>query len=416
LWGESVLEEYSLLEKFRDIVYYCFKCGMCRFESYEGIDNGESLSSLFMDVCPMWDLWKLEAYTALGKNEICRGLLEKKIPFNEKTVKIIYACTLCGACEKQCSVSRKTKHIERFGGSLLPYNPLEIALALRLQAVKTGVGPLPQHKKFSESIRVNKNPYWEPHQDRFKWFKGSLPKEAETAYFVGCTASYRQQMIAENAVKIFNKLGVEFTLVDEWCCGSPLFTTGQEEFIKELAIHNISVLEDAGVRRLIVSCAGCYRTFKKVYPEILGENLPFQVLHMAEFLSEKIEKGRLNFTSTINEKITYHDPCHLGRHCGVYEAPRRVLAKIPGLRFTEMRRKIDHSYCCGAGAGFRAAFPEASVKVAGLRVKEAEELGVDSLVTACSFCRRNLDDGVKAVDGKIKVYNIEELVAKAMGC
>ena len=336
------MKKLKFLEEFREKVYYCFKCGMCQYESYDGLLD--DLPSLFSIVCPAWETWKLEAYTAPGKNEICRGLLENKISLDEKTLEIIYGCTLCGACNEQCSITKKTKHIEKFGGSTLPYDPLKIQLALRRQAVELGVGPLQKHKGFAESIRMNRNPYLESHETRFKWFKGSRRKnKAEIAYFSGCTASYRELPIAENTVKIFDKLGIDYTLLDEWCCGSPLIMTGQYEMAEDLAKHYMKEIKKAGVRTVVTSCAGCFRTLKEFYPEMIGET-GFQVLHLTEFLNDLIQKGKLNFKKAVNATVTYHDPCHLGRAVGVYEAPRYLIDSINSANLIEIETRRNYSH------------------------------------------------------------------------
>jgi heterodisulfide reductase subunit D len=404
---------YSFLEEFRDKVYYCFKCGMCRFESYEGLSEGTP--ALFSIVCPAWDLWKLEAYTALGRNEICRGLLEAKIPLDEKTVKIIYACTLCGACKEQCSIAKKTKHIEKFGGSTLPYNPLDISMALRRQAVESGIGPLLQHKKFEESIELNRNPYFEPHSKRFDLFEeGKVAKKnADIVYFAGCTAAYRQQPIAESTVKILGKLGINYAVIDEWCCGSPLLMTGQYRLAEQIAKHNVEEIKALSVKTVVTSCAGCFRVLKELYPELVGE-LPFEVMHVTQFFNDLLQKRKLTFSKPLNMSVTYHDPCHLGRHMKIYEEPRAILENLPGVKVVEMERIKSYSYCCGAGAGFRSGFPEKSIEVASIRVEEAEKTGANCLTTACPFCLTNLSDGAKKINSRLSVCNIEQVILQAL--
>jgi heterodisulfide reductase subunit D len=406
-------KEVSKLEEYRDKVYMCWQCGMCRIESYEGLDGDPS--ALFMDVCPTWKQWDyLEVYTGYGKNEIARGILEGTVPLDEKTAEILYGCTLCGACGEQCHAATQTRHLENAGAKRLPYNPFEIAQALRDEAVRKGVGPLPVHTRFAKNIAEKHNPYNEMHEKRTEWLTAKLPEKADVVYFVGCTAAYRRPEIVKDGAAIFQKAGVKFTVAkDEWCCGSPLMTTGQEELVKEVAQHNIDTFKAAGVKQVITSCAGCYRALKEYYPELVGE-LPFKVKHITEFLEELVKDGRLKPTKNVDMTVTYHDPCHLGRHMKVYDAPRTILKAIPGLKLVEMNRKLDYSFCCGAGAGFKSAFPEKAVNIASERVREAEQLNVDALVTACTFCKYNLSDGAQAITSKLPVYDIEELLVKAL--
>ena len=406
-------EKFSELEKFKDKVYYCWQCGMCRIESYEGLDGDPS--ALYMDVCPTWKQFDyLETYTGYGKNEIARGILEGNVPLDKRTAEILYGCTLCGACAEECHAATQTRHLENAGAKRLPYNPLDIAQALRDEAVKKGVGPLDAHLRFAKSIEEKHNPYMEMHEKRTEWLKAKLPEKADVVYFIGCTAAYRRPEIVQDGSTIFKKAGVDFTIAkDEWCCGSPLLTTGQKDLAKELAQHNVDTFEKAGVKEVITSCAGCYRSLKGWYPELVGD-LPFEVKHMSEYLEELINSGSLRPTKNINMSITYHDPCHLGRHMKVYDAPRAVINAIPGLKLVEMRRKLDYSFCCGAGAGFRSAFRDKSINIASERVQEAEQLNVDALVTACSFCKYNLVDGANAIQSKLPVYDIEELLAKSL--
>jgi len=204
---------------------------------------------------------------------------------------------------------------------------------------------------------------------------------------------------------------VDFGIVhpDEWCCGSIFFRTGVWNLARELASHNLEVLKASGAKKVVIHCAGCFRTIAKDYVELFGK-LPFEVVNAVDLIRDLLKEGKLKLEKA-NVKVTYHDPCHLGRHMGIYEAPREILKMMPGVKFVEMKRIRDASWCCGAGGGVKSGFPELAVEIAKDRIKEAEETGADYLVTACPFCIMNLQDAKEALGSKIRVLDIVELVA-----
>jgi Fe-S oxidoreductase len=174
----------------------------------------------------------------------------------------------------------------------------------------------------------------------------------------------------------------------------------EEEVVKQMQ-RNVDAIAEQGVEEVLFSCAGCYRMFKEEYPQHV--EVPFKVRHISEYLADKdLDMGKLD------RKITYHDPCHLGRHSGVYQAPRDVLAKIPGVQFKEMPKTAEESRCCGGGGGVRSAFPELSEKIAGRRVDQAEFAEV--LVTCCPFCVTNLRSGGEKTGSKVEICDLVELV------
>jgi fumarate reductase (CoM/CoB) subunit B len=219
---------------------------------------------------------------------------------------------------------------------------------------------------------------------------------------VGCTGAYRNRSTVDATISILEKAGVDYTLLDEVCCGSVMQRVGwNDEDMVNLMERNVKAIADVGVDEVIFSCAGCYRMFKEEYPKFV--DVPFKVLHVSEFLRDKDLKLK-----PLAKRVTYHDPCHLGRHCEVYEAPRELLAKVPEIDFKEMPRNRDTSRCCGGGGGVRSAYPELSGDIAGGRVKEAEI--ADILVTSCPFCVNNLKLGCEKVGSDIEVMDLVELI------
>jgi len=243
---------------------------------------------------------------------------------------------------------------------------------------------------------------------------GSLkfPKKAPTLYFVGCTTAYRRPEIARATLKILKKAKVDFTVMnDEICCGSVFFRAGLTDFAIELAKSNLENIRKTGADTVITSCAGCYRMIKLDYPTLLGP-INFKVLHTVELLSNLIKSGDIKFETKDKLKVSYHDPCHLGRHCGIYEEPRKTLEKIPNTEIVEMEWAKDKSYCCGAGAGLKALAEDLAVSIARKRLDDAVGRGAEVIVSACPFCKHNLLDSARKYNVKIEVKDIAEIVAE----
>jgi len=223
-------------------------------------------------------------------------------------------------------------------------------------------------------------------------------------YFRGCVAREKLGRISEATQEILRSAGIEYRILeDEECCGSFLLRTGFREDAEEVMKKTLKEIED---EKILTSCAGCYKTFKKDYKEILGVKL--DVIHTSQFFNELIENGNIEI-EFLDEKVTYHDPCHLGRHLEEYDAPREILDRITEL--IEMERNRENSRCCGAGAGVRSAFPEITDKIAEARLKDAEEADADIIVTSCPFCILNL--GSVCRDDK-KVLDLSEIIIKSL--
>ncbi|MFX1296521.1 MAG: (Fe-S)-binding protein [Promethearchaeota archaeon] len=390
------------LEKYKDIIHRCYKCQYCRSTGPE----------IFYQNCPSYEKFKFETFTGGGRIHIAKGILEKAFKLNDKIVDILFACPTCGNCAANCFYPIKD-------------SILGIIEATRAEAVNAGVRSPGNQKAFGESIGKEHNPYLEKHSTRLNWLPKNidLPDKSETIYFIGCTSSYRQKIIAQNTIDVFKKVKLDFTIMkDEWCCTSPLLRTGQWETnyvsAAQIAYHNIEEARKIGAKRIVTTCSGCYRTWKKDYLEdyewLLNSKHEFEVLHTTQLLERMIKNNELELTKEINLKVTYHDPCHLGRHMSEFDSPRNILKKIPGIKFFEMPRRRQNSWCCGSGGGVKAAYGDWSIEVAYERIKEAEKLGVEAIVSACPFCWRNLDDAIKKFNSKLKMYDLIQLVWMAM--
>lgn len=428
-----MMVQYPNLEKVAtwrtkgDMFYLCMTCRYCIFESYEYLD-GKDKSAGYQNLCPAYDVWQHEAYSSFGKVAIARALYEGKMELTDKAVELIYACSVCGACREECFARKRTKYYEEHGVPPSPFDPLEIILALRRDSVELGKGPLPRQQRWMKEIEERNNPYFEKHEARLNWLspevRGKLPKRADVVYFVGCTASYREPQIAKATVDILEKAGVDYTIMfpEEWCCGSPVYMVGNTNLFNRQLKHNVEAVKNYGAKQLVTSCAGCYRMWKKEYPETLKEMLPFEVLHSVEFIQKLIRDGRIRLDKKIAKEVTYHDPCHIGRHLmdgngsykPLFDQPREILQSIPGIKLKEMPRKRWYSYCCSAGGGFKSAFPTQAIEIAARRINEALEVGVNTLVSACPFCYRNFRDAINERKFNIELYDVVELVAASI--
>jgi heterodisulfide reductase subunit D len=311
----------------------------------------------------------------------------------------VFACTSCGLCDVACGYEQSTA-IQEMKGVLFDSDI-----------------PIPEgYKQISDRTREFGNPYAED-QEKARAFLDSIPERsvesADYTFFLGCTELYREQQQVSDVLRILRVAEISFRLISEnTCCGSPVYRVGDQKQAREQALGVARMLKEDS-QKVLVSCAGCYRMFSHYYPLLLDEENTFSVIHSIQLL-EKIISDRKLTLQPLNAKVTYHDPCHLGRHAGVYEAPRSILSAIPGVELLEMEWNRKFSKCCGAGGGFRSGRPEDAKAIAAQRIKQAESTGANILVTACPFCLRNLSDGATLIGSDIEVRTIESLVAQQL--
>lgn len=420
-----------VLEDYIYDIEMCVRCSLCKW-----VNPWDVKSARFAKICPSNAKFLWDAYLAQGRMDISKGLLKKgtrKILYESpKLAEIVFACMLCGGCDINCKRNRDLEI-------------LEVLKELRFRLVEDGIGPMPKHLAFGESVEKNHNPYNEPHQQRLDWLpRGShVPDKAEIIYFVGCTSSYRELEIARATFNILKAAKVDFGIMhpNEWCCGSPLMRTGQKSLALQLIEHNVESIENTGAKKVLTSCAGCYSMLKTEYPKYADIN--FEIIHSIELVKELLDQGKLDLVpKKAPVKVTYHDPCHLGRLSepyipwegkrieygelvppkdfrrgthGVYEPPRTVINKIPSLELVEMERIKEYAWCCGAGGGVRSAFQDFSLWVSSERIEEAMQTDAELLLTCCPFCKRNLKDAASNMQGKLEVLDIVEIIADSLG-
>jgi len=317
----------------------------------------------------------------------------------------LWSCTTCNACVDVCPVF---------------INPLDFIIEFRRTLVADG--KLDKMKRtFLENIARSNNPYGLPQNDRQSWLKElNVPTvqenpSAEYLYWIGCQGSYdpRARKITKSVVKILKTANVNFAVLgnEEACTGESVRRLGEEAKFQELVMKNLETIRSAGVKKIVVHCAHCFNTFLNEYPEFGAE---FTVVHHSQLINELIKEGKLK-SGELRCKVTFHDPCNLGRMNGVFEDPRQVLQSTKGLELIEMKRSRGDSFCCGGGgANVWYEVPEKK-KIGVIRVEEATETGAETLAVACPFCITMFEDGAKALGNeKLAVKDIAEIIAETL--
>lgn len=388
------------LDSVKEWLYGCSRCGTCK-----------EVLNIFDPSCPAGERYQLESYFPSGKIAIARAVYTGALTLEDDDVRErIYACTGCLSCEQQCGVYHH-QHI------------FETIQAVRTEAVTQGLLN-PGYMVMVDSLKKEDNVLGKPKAERGDWTKGIKVKNAsaekvDILYHAGCMLSFDPELweIPKGAIKIMQAAGANVGIMgrEESCCGGRAFEMGYLGEFTKYAEHFLETVSALGVSTVVTSCSDGYSTFKSLYPRVNIQMKP-EVLHFVEYLDRMLKEGKIRFSRKVPMKVTYHDPCHLGRHVspGVYEPPRNILKSIPGIELVEMRRNKENAWCCGAGAGVKQANPELALWTANERLKEAQATGAAALVTACPWCIRNFKDAVKEFGTTIEVYDVAELAQKAI--
>jgi Fe-S oxidoreductase len=363
--------KYDFERKFRQEILQCSRCGFCQA------------------VCPVYGSTLRPAYNARGKMLLLKEVMDGHIELNDELIETVFQCTTCASCFENCPAG---------------VNVPEILKQARKDMVNIG-SCHPAFKGMNEVLQEYTNIYAEDEAEDFGREKN---QKADCVYFAGCVGLYREDEATEAALDLLDRFGVNYTLIDEVCCSGVLEDVGYT-INKDLAQKNIDRILATGAKTVITGCPYCFRTFNnRTEYEGLREN-GLRVVHMTQLLKD-FEPG-----VKTEKRVTYHDPCDLGRHCGIYEEPRETIRKIAP-NFVEMPRNRVDSLCCGAGGGVRGAFAKNSIAMARRRVKEAEDVGAEVILTECNSCVHNLVNG-KLRRQKIKICTttsfINELVEAA---
>ena len=317
----------------------------------------------------------------------------------------LWLCTTCAQCEAQCPRGVNISDVFR---SLR-------TIAWEQRSVAKGLPSM------LWSVYWNGNPWSQPPSQRANWARNLDvptfdPDLHEILLYAGCTSSYdrRAQKISRALVQILNTAGVRFGYLGEAepCCGEAALSVGHKPYFEELALKAAGVFREKGVTRVVTVSPHSYDVFKNHYPAVRDG---FQPIHYTQYLAQLVDEGRLTITDQLNRRITFHDPCYLGRHNDEYEAPRRVLSAIPGVEIVEMQNSRQDALCCGGGGGRMWQETTPGERFSDLRVQQAARTRADILATACPFCLVNLEDSVKAarLDG-LRVMDVAEIVTMTL--
>ena len=360
---------------------FCYQCGLCD------------------TVCP----WNRVRNFSMRKliRQATFGLTEIE---NEE----MWRCTTCGKCPQRCP-----RGVEI----------LEVGVASRRIATEYGVFPnsVRPVRGVTSSLISDGNPLSEERGKRADWAKGlsvkTFSEEMEVLYFPGCYLCYdpRLKKVAAATANILNKAGIDFGILgtQESCCGESIRKKGNEEAFRHLAKENIKTFIDHGVKKILVSSPHCYHTFKNEYPEFMVD---FEVVHISQYIFELIQKGKLELAKEYGKNVTYHDPCYLGRHNDIYDEPRDILKKVPGLELKELSESRVDSFCCGGGGGRIWMETPKGERFSDLRLQQALDVEAEVLVTSCPYCITNFEDSrlTLNVADKLEIKDLTEIVQEVL--
>lgn len=364
-----------------DAIKRCYQCGLCD------------------TVCP-WN--KVRDFS------IRKVIRQATFGLTEIESEDIWRCTTCGKCPQRCP--RDVRQIES-------------GVALRRMATEFKVFPssVQPIRTVSASLASEGNPLNEKRADRAKWAEGLSVKPfkegMEFLYFACCYLCYdpRLKKVARATVELLKSAEVDFGILgtSESCCGESIRKTGNEALFKRLARENIKTFIDNGVKKILVSSPHCYHTFKNEYPEFMAN---FEVVYISQYLAQLVAEGRLQVSQDYAKTVTYHDPCYLGRHNSVYDEPRQILQKIPGLELREMPDSRVDSLCCGGGGGRIWMETPKEERFSDIRLDQAIGVGAEVLVTSCPYCITNFEDSRLNRDDSdvIEIKDITEVMREAI--
>jgi len=423
----------SRLKELEAEMQKCFRCSLCKMVPLPTVLNPK-----YSDGCPSSRLFHFHGYSGSGKNIMALSLVNGRIKVDQTLADITFACTACGLCDVSCKfIMEAERH--------------SVNMALREHIVDEGFAA-PAHQSMIKNLEEYGRPQGKIENPDLSWAKElgvkMLPDEmAPVLLFAGCMtgSDAGASDVTRKFARLLKHAGVDFGIMrNEPCCGMPAYWTGHRDTFRKTANSLINQLDDMKIQTVVTLSGSCLGALRSKYPEYTRAPQA-RVLHATEFLAQLIKSGRLRLPRQVGRKVTYHDPCYLGRQSeppltwqgeykvthgcmtytdppkeinrgvnGVYEPPRQILRAIKGLNFVEMYRIREYSYCCGGGGGVPLAYPDLAHSAALHRLEEAKDVGAEYLVTACHHCRANLSKSQQP-SGKslLPVIDIIDLVYEA---
>ncbi len=368
-----------------DEILACIMCGFCRAG------------------CPVYKEISLESKNARGRVILAFNLLSGRIEPSKELAERFYQCTTCLHCKATCPAGVQVA---------------DIVESARKRLVNAGYLP-DVHRGLMESISKYGNPFNEPSEKRTDVYPSTYAeKAADTLLFFGCVTSYQDIDIVPNTMEILDKSGIDYATMgnEEHCCGYLAYLVGADQQFKDFMNNNLKRLSTFSPKTIVTTCAGCYRTFKHLYPNYSDFDL--EVFHAVEYIERLIHEGKIRFKEGLRGKVVYHDPCDIGRHMEIYEPPRNILKHIPGLELVEFKQNRSLANCCGGGGGMKGYDSVLSSNLAYKRITEALDIGADTVISACPACKSNFHVAAarlrKEKKGRIKVMDITEVVAQGI--
>ena len=379
-----------------DIVHRCFRCGYCKFPGDYADFN-----------CPSYKAFGWDTYSPGGRMWLIQGWMNGEIKTSSHFAEIMYACVACDNCKNQCV-------FPKFRDSLP-----EIFEEVKAALVEEGVVPPPVRDYF-KAMTINGNPYKFPQERRGDWANGIAIEQfsgQEYLLHVGDVGAFDEvgQKMAQSVARVLSKAGVSVGIFkdEETSDGNDVKAMGETELFKRLALDNIAKFKDKGVKKVIALDPHAFNAFKNDYPALGGD---FQVFHHTEILAGLLREKRITL-SDYPATVTYHDPCYLGRHNGIYRPPRDILKAIPGLTLVEMHQHGIDAFCCGGGGGnfFTDILGAGEERPNTVRVGQALETGAAILAVACPNCAKMLLNAVKelGIEDRLEVLGIAEIIERA---
>lgn len=377
-----------------DVAWYAYACSQCGY---------------CVDHCDQYYGRGWESQSPRGKWTFLKMVMEGEAEFDQRAVDTFMACTTCEMCNRTCQLDL----------------PIESSwLKLRGELIDgRGYHTFPPFEIMVNTMRQQGNIWAGYAQNRDGWItdeiRPDIKETAEYAFFPGCTSSFVEQDVAQSAALLLKDAGVDYTYMgkEEQCCGIPMLVAGRWEVFDETARKNIEGMKKTGATKVITTCPACWLVWEVYYrhwAEEHGVDYPFHAKHYADVLAERINEGAFSLPNDVGRKVTYHDPCHMGRAGVKFEGPRTLINAIPGSNFREMRFNKYDAHCCGSVLTL-VANPDVAEEIGAIRVQEAIDTGADTLITACPCCRVQLKRSRDLRNLPIEIKDLATLAAEAMG-